>query len=95
MPKFIDKRKRDWTIHVDAASIKNVCEVLGVDLGDRASFKRLADDPVLLCNVLFVLCEDQAKERGISDVQFGRLLATGNVIAHATKALIRAMRGII
>ena len=93
MVKFTDKRKRDWIINVDAANIQNVREALGVDLGNRNSFKRLARDPSLLCNVLFVLCEEQAKERGVSDVQFGRLLATGNVIAHATKALIEAVRG--
>ena len=95
MAKFTDKRNRDWIINVDAASIANVREALGVNLVDRASFKRMADDPCLLCNVLFVLCEEQAKQRGISDVQFGHLLATGMVIAYATRALIKAAKGII
>ncbi len=90
MPKFSDKRKRDWTINVNAANIRNVREALGVDLGERASFKRLARDPSLLCNVLYVLCEDQAKGRGISEVDFGRLLAVSNVIDRATKALLKA-----
>ena len=93
MPKFTDEAGRDWTIRVDVTAVKNVRE-LDVDLGNIGkaadNFIRLADDPVLLCNVLYVLCEEQAKDRDISDEDFGRLLA-GDVIGDAAMALEEAI----
>jgi hypothetical protein len=51
--------------------------VLGFDLLSLSQYKalkKLSADPVPLCNVLYLLCEDEAKRRGVSDEDFGRLL---------------------
>ncbi len=94
MAKFTDSEGRNWLIRVDVTAIKAVRNQCGINLGDIGEapeyFARLADDPVLLCDMLFVLCEEQVQERGLSDADFGRLLF-GDVIAHATMALGEAI----
>ncbi len=99
MPTFTDDKGRDWRVRVDVTTIRNVREIKTedgeiIDLGSLArvadTFIKFADDPCLLCNVLFVICEDQTKERDVSDEDFGRLLA-GDVIANAATALEEAV----
>ncbi len=99
MPTFKDDEGRDWRVRVDVTTIRNVREIKTadgeiIDLGSLArvadTFIKFADDPCLLANVLFVLCEEQAKEREVSDEDFGRLLA-GDVIEHAATALEEAV----
>lgn len=94
MSSFTDESDRKWVLRVDVAAIKSVRDALKFNLGDLGetadNFLRLADDPCLLCDVLYLLCEDQAKERNISDTDFGRLLA-GDVIFNATVALEEAI----
>jgi len=92
--KFTDKDGRDWLIRVDVTAIKavrNQCEIDLGNIGEAPEYlTRLADDPVLLCDLLFILCEEQVKQRELSDADFGRLLV-GDVIAHATMALGEAI----
>ena len=92
MAKFKDADGREWAVRVDVTGVRHVREI-DVDLGDisKAADNMLlfANDPCILCNVLFVLCEDQAKARNVSDEDFGRLLA-GDVIYEATVALEEA-----
>ena len=99
MPTFTDEAGRHWKVRVDATGIRNVREIKTeggevIDLGSLAkgaeNFVAMAEDPCLLCNVLFVLCEDQAKDHSVSDEDFGRLLA-GDVIENATLALEEAI----
>ncbi len=90
MPKFTDEKGRDWVVRVDVRAIKHVRAALEIDLGSLGKVAenliQFADDPVLLCNVLYVLCEEQAEKLSITDEDFGRLLA-GDVILDATMAL--------
>ncbi len=99
MSTSTDEEKRDWRVRVDVTTIRNVRELKtkdgeAIDLGSLAkaaeNFIAMADDPCLLCNVLFVLCEEQASSRDVSDEDFGRLLA-GDVIEHAAMALEEAI----
>lgn len=64
----------------------------GVDLVDLSgdTQKRLHRDVVLLINTLYLLCEPEAKSRGISDAQFGASLV-GDAIARATVAMDEAI----
>lgn len=60
----------------------NLASAVGGDI-----VARLADDPILLCDVLYVLCRQQAEERKITDEDFGRGLA-GDALGEATKAML-------
>lgn len=87
MHRFTDATGRSWEIMINVATIKRVRDVCGVDLldlGDGGVMARLASDPVLLADVLFVVCD--AERRGTPE-DFASGLA-GDAIEHATAALI-------
>lgn len=92
MSTFTDAKDRQWTIAVTVGDIKRVRNEAKIDLGDPTpeTMERLATDPVLLVDVLWSLCSVQAKERGVSDEEFGRALV-GDPIDAATEALIEAV----
>ncbi len=94
MARFTDDEKRDWLIHVDVNALRKVRDLFKINLGSfdevGGCLARLADDPILLCDLLYVLCEEQVKERELTDADFGRLLL-GDVIARATMALGEAI----
>ena len=97
MPKFTDEEKRDWKVRVDVFTIANVREIdtdKVIDLGSLEhmadNFTRMAADPCLLCAVLFVVCEEEAKERGLDYVKFSKLIL-GDVMEEANLALEEAI----
>ena len=94
MPQtFYDNKKRAWALAVNTATIKRVKEALGVNLLDAVGgqlIDRIANDPALFADVLFVLVKPQAEAAGISDVDFGEALA-GDEIESASLAFINAM----
>jgi Glu-tRNA(Gln) amidotransferase subunit E-like FAD-binding protein len=51
--------------------------------------ERLAADPLLLGQLLWVLCREQAQEKKVSEEDFGRLAGDG--IEHATEGLLEAL----
>jgi len=95
MASFKDNAGRNWTVHIDVGAVKAVRDVLDVDLMDVVEGKlleQLATDPVLLVDVLYVLCRDQADSQNVSDVDFGRAIA-GDVIDMAVDAFLEALVG--
>lgn len=76
MASFKDKTGRSWTIELDAPLIRRVRELFGLNLVDlRADpFDRLANDPILQVDVLWILCQEEAKSRSMTDEDFGRAL---------------------
>lgn len=90
---FTDNKGRQWTIPVNVGTAKRVLDGRGVNL-----FEIFADDnavkllgnPMLLVDVLYLLVQDQAKDKGVSDVDFGASL-TGDAIEHASDALLEAI----
>jgi hypothetical protein len=65
---------------------------MGVDLGDRTgeAQRQLRGDVVMLVNTLYLLCQKEAQERGVSDEQFGACLV-GDAIERATIAMDEAI----
>ena len=58
MKPFNDSASRTWEVTVNVGAVRRVRDILGVDLMDVAGgdlLERLADDPVLLVDVLIVL----------------------------------------
>jgi hypothetical protein len=89
---FRDNAGREWLVSINVAAVKRCRDLAGTDLyglvQDR--FKGLADlmgDPVRLVDVLYVLCRDEATQRGITDEDFGRAMA-GDAITAATDAFL-------
>ena len=93
MPTFTDTAGRTWTVTVNVSGIKRVRDLLAVDLLDVANgdlLSRLADDPVLLVDVLYALLKPEADARGVTDEDFGRGLA-GGVLDEASSALMKGL----
>ena len=91
---FSDSKGNKWALAVTVSDLKRCKQVLGVDLAAEAVsgelFSKLADDPVFLVDVLYVLCSSQAEMAGISDEDFGRLMV-GDCIEEATQSLAEAI----
>lgn len=98
MKSFSDNTGRNWTLAVNVGTIKRVRALCGVDLANIITMEagqnpkvdlldRLANDPVLLVDVLYAVCKEEADKNNVSDVDFGRAMA-GDAIELATAALL-------
>jgi hypothetical protein len=95
MKTFTDNAGRTWTIAINVDAIKRVRGLLNVDLLEVVEGKlieRLIRDPVLLCDIVFVVCKPEADAKNVSDDDFGRAMA-GDAIEMATKALLEELVG--
>jgi hypothetical protein len=93
MKTFNDNAGRTWTVAINVDAIKRVRSLLQVNLLEAVEGKlieRLATDPVLLCDVLYVLCKPEADAKGVSDEDFGRAMA-GDAIEAGTTALLEEL----
>ncbi|MBE7466816.1 MAG: hypothetical protein HS116_25375 [Planctomycetes bacterium] len=93
MRTFKDNAGRTWTVSVDVDAIRRVRTALQVNLASAELaqvLERLLSDPVLLCDVLFVVCKPEADKLGVSDVDFGRAMA-GDAIEAGTLALLEEL----
>ena len=52
--------------------------------------EQLSTDPILLCDVVYVLCKPEADQQNVTDEQFGQAMA-GDAIEHATTALLEEL----
>ena len=98
MRQFTDTKERVWDVELNVRQMKRVRDALGIDLvnviqagKDGAvatdTLDRVANDPILLVDILWVLCEGQAKLAGVTDDDFGSSLA-GDSISDATRAFL-------
>lgn len=71
MKVFKDSLGREWSYTLNVASMKKIRSATGIDLmqADK-TLPVLGDDMVALSEVLWVLCKQQAQDRGISEEQF-------------------------
>lgn len=95
MPTFKDNANREWKIVIDAPSIMRIREecdpaFLLNDSEQNNTYSRMQADPVLLCRVIYLLCEDQRIERGVDEKSF-YLEIIGDAIDSATEALLGAI----
>ena len=93
MKTFCDNAGRTWTVQVNVDAIKRVRDLAKVNLLEVVEGKlleRLISDPVLLCDVIYCVCQPEADTKGISDADFGRAMA-GDAIDGATTALLEEL----
>ena len=100
---FNDNKGRRWEVTLNVRQVKRIRAVLGIDIANVIALDkggavkvdlidRIANDPVLLVDVLWVLCEGEAKSAGVTDDDFGSSLA-GDSIEHATAACLDELVG--
>ena len=61
MKTFKDNAGRTWTVAINVDAVKRVRAMLEIDLLEAVEGKliqRLRDDPILLCDVLYVICKN-------------------------------------
>ena len=98
MKSFTDNIGRVWTVNVNVGTVKRVRALCGVDIAGIVTMEadgrpkvelleRLASDPVLLVDVLYAVCKEEADAKNVSDIEFGRSMA-GDSIEAATVALL-------
>lgn len=90
MRKFTDAAGRTWDVVLSIGALKRVRDQLQVnllDLEDGKLLDRLASDPILLVDVIFVVCSKQAEKAGVTDEDFGEAMI-GETLDSATAALM-------
>lgn len=96
---FTDLENREWEVSITVGVIRKVRQKLSIDLADafeidsKGQLKtkvlgQIAADPVLLIDVLYCICEEQANARNVSDTAFGELFSTGEMIEDACNAFM-------
>jgi len=100
MNVFKDKLGRTWDVDINVSIIKHIRKQFNLDLSKFITFEgktpksemleKLAADPCLLVDVIFLICKAQADEREITDEDFGRAMA-GDAIEDATDCLLDAI----
>ena len=90
MKSFTDNAGRTWAVLVNVDTIKRVRGLVKVDLLDLDSLDKLIRDPILLCDVVYAVCQPEAEAKHVTDEYFGRAMA-GDPIDQATKALLEEL----
>lgn len=93
MHDFKDAIGRTWSITVTVDTVRRVRQLVSVDLLQVVKtdlLERLANDPVLLVDVLFAACKPQADHQRIDGDSFAAGLC-GDAIDAAAMALIGAI----
>ncbi len=93
MKTFKDNADRTWTVTINVDAIKRVRSLLDIDLMQAVEGKlieRLIGDPVLLCDIIYCVCKEDADAKGITDEEFGRAMA-GDAIELATTAMLEEL----
>ena len=71
--EFADINGRKWRIAITLGAVRTVKEKINLDLlgaADGKFFRDMSDDPLQLCDLLWVLIETQAEAAGVSCAEF-------------------------
>ena len=94
-PIFKDDQKREWNLSITVATIKRVRDAIEVDIGELLSdgmkpLQELLNNPSDLVDVCYCICEQQCKERNMSDEDFGQMFS-GQVLDDCAEAFLDAL----
>ncbi len=98
MNTFRDNKGRQWTCRVDYAALRRVRDTLGINLADTAVndkgeniiLMRIASDPVLLVDVLYLVCCFRNGQSAVTAEDFAESIV-GDVIDEASLALLSGL----
>ena len=91
MKSFTDEQGREWSLRLTLNTDRRVFEAVGVylsDLSDEPTLDRICNEMVLLGDIVWVMIEKQAAERGLSKNDFLEDLR-GDVLESALEAVIQ------
>ena len=87
---FTDTNGKQWFPKLTLFEAARIKRNLEINIEDFEDIQRMVQDPFLLCETLFIVCETEANRLGISQEVFGRSLA-GDSIREAREALLYAV----
>lgn len=95
MSSFIDTAGRRWAVEVNTVTAKRVRKTLNVDVlrlfdDQMKPLGELLSNPIDFVDVLYVLCQEEADRRDVSDEDFGRSLG-GGTLDKAADAFLEAL----
>jgi hypothetical protein len=95
MHSFTDNLGRTWCVALNVATYRRVRGVLQLDLCQLVDegleeLGRFLADPIRLADVLFVLCQEEAVSKNVSDEDFGRALY-GDALQAGAEALVEEL----
>jgi len=93
MPVFKDAGGREWIVSIDVNALRRVRDRLGLNLTDLVggeTLDRVTKDPVLLVDILYVLCESAARDAGVDVEAFARELR-GDALDAAVTAMLESL----
>lgn len=96
--KFEDGRQRTWSLELDALAVEAIRADVDPEFlrgNPQETFARLGNDPAQLCHVVYVLCRDQLRERGIEQKDFYFALRGSETLDRAWEAVAAAIVGFI
>lgn len=99
MKSFTDKTGESWDLDLNIGAAMRLKSRLDIDIENAVTFdksnnpedvsllERIAEDSILLFNIIFILCEKQVQDRKLTQEQFAERF-TGDTIEQATDALL-------
>jgi len=94
MASFTDAQSREWQIFIDVPTVKKLkqhkLDILAIFTGKMEVFEQVIGDPIQLVDTLWIVCEDQIRERGIDEVGFAKALY-GDALMNAAEALVEGV----
>jgi hypothetical protein len=95
MAVFKDTNGKQWQVVITVGSVKRVKEALGINLCGLVEDQcrplgELLADLARLVDVLFVLCQAEAKAVGLSELAFAEALL-GDALSDAVDAFVQAL----
>ena len=94
MANFTDAQDRTWKVFIDIPIVKKLKEhdldILNFFANNFEVFEAIVGDPVRLVDTLWLVCEDQVKERGMDEVGFAKALY-GDALMSAAEALVEGV----
>ena len=76
MAAFKDRKGHEWRVELDAPTIEEIRQDHSVNLVglDKDPLGPLRNDPMMLVTVVSAICREQITEKGLSPVEFARVL---------------------
>lgn len=94
MANFTDAQNREWKVFIDIPTVKKLKErdldILKMFDGGMEVFEKIVGDPIRLVDTLWLVCEEQIKERGLDEVGFAKSLY-GDTLMGASEALVEGV----
>ena len=99
MKSFTDRNGESWDLDLNIGAAMRLKSRLDIDIENAVTFdksnnpdnvsllEKIAEDSILLFNIIFVLCEKQIQDRHLTQEQFAERF-TGDTIEQATDALL-------